>query len=349
MATLLPWDLVDPLEATLTVRDLPDPYTDDLIDVLPDVNVASNKARLADTSRRHMAATFRTWDAESPIATRQTAFSASEVEFPPISLKIPLKESERLDLYFLNQQGTTPVLDQDLINQAYDDFSTLTEQIRNRMALARASSLFTGKFTLSGENGLYLETDWGFQSGQKPTAGTLWTTFATATPIDDETAWNYYLATTAYRRPVRAFTTLAIMQALQKNPQYKLAAYPGVANASNIGTLTPEQVNQVRVAYGFAPITVVEHAIYDYTGSATRLVPAGKFLLVCDNIGSTQWGVTADALDLIKAAQLTRDTAPGLIAGTWYSTDPVQKWTKVSGVGMPVITDYRGVLTATVG
>lgn len=353
MATTLPWDLVNPVAATLFVRELPDPWANQpetvkFLDVLPDVQVPSNKVRVGSITRKHYAAKYRAWDAESPIGTRNLAFSESEVELPPISQKLPLKESQFLELLFIQRQGTVPAIDEQLINEAYDDFATQTEQIRNRVALAKAQLLFTGKFTLAGENNLFASTDYGLASGQKPTASPLWTN-SSATPIDDETQWILNMLQLGYKRPTDAYTTLAIMLALQKNAQYKLAAFPGVANAANIGTLTPAQVNIVRGQYGFPPITVVQHAITDYTGTDTPLVPAGKFAMVADGLGNTPYGVTRDSFDLIRTGALTRATAPGLIAGTYYEEDPVTSWTKVSGVAMPVLEDPRQITIATVG
>lgn len=353
MVTLLPWDLVNPVAATTFVKELPDPWADlpetlAFSNILADVQVPSNKARTNQVTHHNYAATFRTWDAESPLGTRALAYSVNEVEFPPISQKLPLSETEMLQLYFANAQGTQPVIDQSLIDAAFDDLATQTEQIKNRMLLAKADVLDDGKFTLAGENGLYLETDYGLVSGQKPTASPLWTN-SSATPIDDETAWIVNMTLLGYRRPTRAFTTLAIMQALQKNTQYKIAAYPGVASVTNVGMLTIGQVNSVRAEYGFPTLFVVEHALEDYQGNTVRLVKAGKFILVADGLGDTQWGVTPDSFDLIRAGALTRQTAPGLIGGTYYSPDPLTKWTKVSGCGMPVLQDPRQITIATVG
>lgn len=353
MPTTLPWDLVNPVAATMFVRELPDPWatqpeTVRFLNVLPDTQVPSNKVRVGQITRKHYAAKYRAWDAESPIGTRNLAFNESEVELPPISQKLPLRESEFLELLFIQRQGTVPAIDSQLIDEAYDDFATQTEQIRNRVALAKSQLLMQGKFILNGENSLYATTDYSLAGGQKPTASPLWTN-SSATPIDDETQWILNMLQLGYKRPTDAFTTLAIMLALQKNAQYKLAAYPGVAVPGNIGTLTPSQVNAVRTQYGFPPITVVQHAITDYTGTDVPLLTAGKFVLVADGLGYTPYGVTRDAFDLIKTGALVRGTAGGLVAGTYYEEDPVTSWTKVSGAAMPVLEDPRQITIATVG
>lgn len=353
MAALSPWDLVDPVEATLFVRDLPDPYggvpeTIAFLDVLPDRQVPSNKARFGTVTRRSYAAVYRSWDTEAPLGRRLLKASEQEIELPPIDQKLPLRESEFLDLLFLDRQGTTPAYDRALVDEAFNDLANQTQSIRLRLALAKAQLLTTGKFTLAGENNLIAETDYGLVSGQKPTASPLWTN-TSATPIDDELAWILAMTLLGFKRPTRAWTRLAIMQALQKNAQYKAYAQPLAASPSTLPNLTAAQVNAIRVDQNLPPITVVEHSITDYRGTDVPLIPAGKFVLTADGLGETQLGISRDSFDLVKSGALTRQTAPGLIAGTYVSYDPIVSWTKVSGVGMPVLEDPRQITIATVG
>jgi hypothetical protein len=353
MAALSPWDLVDPVEATMFVRDLPDPYGDipetvAFLDVLADREVPSNKARFGTITRRQYAAVYRSWDAEAPLGRRYLNATENEVELPPIDQKLPLRESEFLELLFLDRQGTTPAYDKALVDAAYDDLANQTTSIKLRLALAKAQLLTTGKFTLAGENGLIAETDYGIGSGQKPTASPLWTN-SSATPIDDELGWILAMTLLGFKRPTRAWTRLAIMQALQKNAQYKTIFFAGSASLTNVPNLTAAQVNAVRVDQNLPPITVVEHAITNYAGTDVPLIPAGKFVLTAEGLGETQLGISRDSFDLVKSGALTRATAPGLIGGTYVSYDPVVSWTKVSGVGMPVLEDPRQITIATVG
>src|SRR3954452_8660569 len=136
MAALHPLDLIDPIEATIFVRQLPDPYGDDpetlaFLNVLPDTyNNTTNKVRIGQVTQRSYAATYRTWDTEAPLGRRQLNFQLSELHLPPIDQKLPLSESEMLDLYFVDQQGTTPAIDKALIDQAFDDLANQTDSIK---------------------------------------------------------------------------------------------------------------------------------------------------------------------------------------------------------------------------
>lgn len=347
---LSPWDLLDPVEATMFVRDLPDDSPDPLAAVLPEVTVRSNKPRFGTATRTRRSATFRAWNAESPIAQREVALNMFEVELPPISEKLPLDEARRLELEGFDIQGTNPAIVERLIEAAYDDVTNITDRIRNRMKLARTDVLTDGKFTLTGENGLYgMETDWAWDVAQTPTAGTLWSNTTTSTPITDELAWDDWLEQNSVSRARSSvvFTTRAVVALLAQNAQYKQVLNPGLT-VSAIPTLTPGQINAARAVWGLPPIVIVENTVINPAGVTQRLVPAGRFIKCVPGVGQTQFGLTVDALDLSRTGAITRAMAPGLVAGTWWEPDPVTRWTKVSGCGMPVLSDPTGVVSAQV-
>jgi hypothetical protein len=354
MPALNPLDLINPVEATIFVRELPDPYGDDpetlaFLNVLgDDYSNTTNKVRIGQITNRSYAAIYRSFDTEAPLGRRQLTYQLSELQLPPIDQKLPLSESEMLDLYFVGQQGTNPALDEALINQAFDDLKTQTDSIRNRVAIAKAQVIGTGKFTLAGENGLYLETDYGVGAGQKPTAGTLWTNLTSSTPLDDEEAWILAQVNLGYKRPTDAWTTLAIATALRSNAQYKQVRWAGAATIPTI-SLSLAEVNAVRAERNLPTLHIVQHSITDYSGTDVPLVAAGKFIYTNGSLGRTPYGVNGDTLNLVRSGALTRQTAPGLIGGTYHSFDPVTKWTKVSGTAAPVLDDYRQITIATVG
>jgi hypothetical protein len=90
-----------------------------------------------------------------------------------------------------------------------------------------------------------------------------------------------------------------------------------------------------------------------YVGNtATRIIPANKMVYLpatAASLGNTMWGVTAEALELVglNNPQLTFAQAPGLVGMVTKEGDPVRTWTKVAGLGMPVIADANKLLTAT--
>lgn len=351
MPTLLPWDLINPVEATAFAREvlqiLPDNLDDPLAEVLPERQVNDVRARSARASRTNSTARFRAWNAESPLGQRDVTMTVDEVRFPPISEKMPLTEAERLELFLAETSGTNPAIARNLLEAAYDDIENQVRRIRNRQMLARWDVVLDGKFTLANENGLTLETDWGFLSGQMPTpVGALWSNRTTSTPIDDEILWTQYMESIGGGTPRRVFMRRARLLDLQNNAQYRQALYPGLSLA-NIPALSVEQVNQVRIANGLAPITIVEKQLV-VEGVTTPLLPATKVVMVGADVGETQWGVTPDALEMRRTFAEARLELPGLVAGTYYSTDPWTRWTKVGGAGFPVLGNTAAVVTATV-
>lgn len=340
-----PWDLINPVDATTFARLVPDDYPDTLLQWLPQREVQDVRARTARVQRTNSTAAFRSWNAESPIGERGVTKTITEVRFPPISEKLPLDEIDRIELFLAARSGTSDPAFEQILEAAYDDIATISRRIRNRMELARGDVLTDGKFTIT-ENGLSgLEADFGLVSGQKPTAGTLWSNPA-APAIDHELAWMLYLQNLSGKPVTRALTSLTVVQYLQANEQYRQYRWP-TGDISTLPNLTQAEVNQIRASLGLPPITIYDHQL-SVNGSTTRVIPVNKFLLGVADLGETQWGITPDALDLVKSGAVVTRDAPGLVAGTWQTTDPTTKWTKVSGCGMPIIGDNTGLLTATV-
>src|SRR5690606_13949311 len=155
MATIL--DIVDPAALTAFVREVPQPANQILNRFLPDRTIGDIEAAFDRVTRVNRAAKFRTYDAETPIGQRDT-LSRERVMLPPIGQKTVVGEYERLKLEQLRSGGTATSA---LVDAIYDDAALNTRAVRARMELARGDVLADGKFTLTGENGLTLETDWG--------------------------------------------------------------------------------------------------------------------------------------------------------------------------------------------
>ena len=85
------------------------------------------------------AATFRAYDAESPIGSRP-GISRVTGELPPISRKIRLGEYERL-----RQRRA----DQAIRDAILDDATRMARTVAARVELARGEALYTGKITLN--------------------------------------------------------------------------------------------------------------------------------------------------------------------------------------------------------
>jgi hypothetical protein len=121
-------------------------------------SVNSIKARIRTLTRTIRAAKFRAYNAENYIAGRPFTLSITDVLLPPLGQKIPITELELLE-----QALASGTVNDDVIQQIYDDAETNVRATRARMQLARGDVITDGKFSLVGENGLTLDADFSLR------------------------------------------------------------------------------------------------------------------------------------------------------------------------------------------
>ena len=332
------YDLVDPAELTGYVRELPVPAEIGLNRYLPDRLIDDIEAVIDQVSRTNRAAKFRAYDAETPIGKRD-AFSQSRITLPPLGQKTLIGEYERLLLQRLQgaNNGT-------LARAIYDDVDLNARAVQIRMELARGDVLNDGKFTLTAENGLTIEADFGVPGSHIVTTGVSWATHASADVIGDLQTWLdvYEDDGGPCGRIVVSKTTLRHM--LQN------AGLRALANANGIipSTINQAQLNSLLEMNGLPPVEVY-NGRFDVDGVTTRAIPVDKVVFLPENpsdLGYTAWGITAEALELAEAQRLSLEAAPGLVAVVMKVEDPVGRWTKVGAVGMPVLVNPRRLMVA---
>ena len=333
-------DLIDQAVATLAARQIPAPIDNPLTSILPNVNVQGVKSKTVRRTHRSTTAKYRSFDAEAPIGRRPDAIVVSEISLLPISEKLPVNESLLLQL----AEGASEAAIERIIDAIYDDIERLTVSVQNRAEEARGQLLSTGKITLN-ENKVVDEADFLLPADHKVTPGTLWSAPG-ATPLSDEVAWSRKVRTDAQRRPVAATTSERVIGVLVANAEYRNAYWQ---RGTDSPTLNPEQLNQVRASYGLAPLNVYEGEVPTDTGTK-RVIADDLFILTTDNVGESQWGVTAEARELVasNAVDFNQTQAPGLTVVQYKTPDPVTTWTKVASIFLPVAGDINGLLIADV-
>lgn len=340
-------DLVPPPALTAYVREVPSPTGWILNRFLPDVLVPDIEAGIDRTIKRNRAAAFRTYDAESPIGAR-SPFERSRVTLPPISEKIPLGEHERLQLERIRSGGSGNTAQ--LVDQVYDDGANLAGAIQARMELARGDVLTDGKFTLANENGLTLEADFGLPAEHLVAPSVLWSDRANATPVSDLAAWaDQYEEATGERPGYVVMSRIAKAHLMASVEARSLA---GLTGPGMVATLDNDQLSAILTARDL-PEIVVYSAQIDVNGTATRPIAADRVVMLPANardLGYTAWGITAESLEFAasNAGVLGFEQLPGLFASVLKEFDPVRTWTKVSGVGMPLIEQPHRLLVADV-
>lgn len=295
-----------------------------------------NKARLADQN----SASFRAWDTPAPIASRQ-GLTQIMGEIAPISLKIRVGEEESLRLRAMETGNMGP-----LIDTIYDDAGNLARAVAARIERARGEALVNATLTIS-ENGFVQTVDFGRDASMSWSAGTVWSNTAASTPLTEErTKMQVYIDLNGYA-PGIVLMSSARVGNLLLNAEYRALASSGGTTPS---ILTNDQVNAIRRSFDLAPIFVYDTKVM-VDGVSTRVIGADKVIWMPPaniKFGSTLYGTTAEAVELVGARQLNRDQAIGMTAVVDKSFDPVSTWTKVSAVSLPVLVDPNGVMVGDV-
>lgn len=338
------YDLADPVELQGFARGIQQEMEINrfvLSQFLPNQNIDElefriTKGQLLDED----AAYFRAWDVEAPIGGRQ-GISRLAGELPPLSMKYRLGEEERLRKRALERQDNTGI-----VNAVYDDAAKAARAIAARVEMARGEALYAAQLTIN-ENGFTQTIPFGRSGSMAVSPGTVWSTVATATPIQDENAWlTTYLGVNGIR-PALALTSTAVVNNLALNAQYRsMAAFNGVTPPF----LSMAGINQVRATYNLPPI-VINDELVRVGGAQQRVIPSNRFIYLPpanEPLGRTFFGVTAEALELVGAQQISQDQAPGLTVVVEKTFDPVATWTKGSAVALPVLVNPDLTMVATV-
>lgn len=338
-------DYVDPATLTGFVRELPAPRNWFLNQFLPDREVRDIETAVEQLTRTNRAAKFRAFDAETPIGQRDS-FKRDRIQLPPLGEKLIVSEFERLQLERVRSRGDNT---EALADAVYDDAEVITGHVRARMELARGDVLTDGKFTLAGENGLTLEADYGLPADHSVAPATVWSDHANATVLQDLRGWADTYTDDAGEPPGMMVTTRTIIGHMLQSAEIRdlIGAATGAPNI-----VTEQQLNTALNAHGLPSVTEYNARI-DQDGTSTRPIPEDHLVMLPQDpsaLGSTVWGITAEALDLAAGdnPSLDFEEAPGLVGVVMREGDPFKLMTKVTGVGLPVLADPRKLLVADV-
>lgn len=337
---------VTPDALTTFVRQVPTPADQVLDQLLPNKYFDKNTIDFAELTRTNRTARFRAFDGRLHVSERDSNIT-KQVKLPPVSTSISTGELERLQLEFARMGGGDNAA---IVSAIYDDATNLTREIQARMEQARGDVLRDGKFTLTGEGGLFMEADYGVPANHFVSPGTPWTTVASATIIANESTWiDTYVATNGFA-PGGQVVSRRILNLMLQNAELRTLM------ASLVGTpslITRPALEAALTAYGLPPIKFVYDTVVDVDGVSTRVIPDDLVIFVPPNVtdlGYTAWGVTATALELVNAAtvDLSFSQAPGIVGVVEKSGPPYREWTFVDAVGMPVLANPKLLMVADV-
>lgn len=334
---------VTPDALTTFVREVPSPADQVLNLILPDRVLNRNTVDLSEITRTNRTARFRAFDSRLHVSDRDVG-ATKQVKLPPLSSSLSLGELERLQLEFARLGGTNQSA---IVDAIYDDATVLTREVRARMEQARGDVLTDGKFTLTAEGGLTMEADFGVPAGHIVSAGTPWTTVATAPVIADLTSWvNTYVATNG-SRPVGMVTSTRVMNLMLQNAEIRTLS---ASLAGAPGLVSRPALDAALAAFGLPPVTLVYDSAVDVDGVTTKVIPDDRVILYGESVGYTAWGVTATGLELVGAAQtdMSFADAPGIVGVVIKEGPPFRQFSFVDAVGMPVLENPRRLFVADV-
>ncbi|AZM53335.1 phage capsid protein [Streptomyces sp. WAC 01529] len=278
------------------------------------------------------AATFRSYDAESPIAARP-GIARVTGELPPISRKIRLGEYDRLRQRRLDGQ---------VRNALMRDSLRMTRAVSARMELARGEALYKGKLELA-ENGVIATVDFGRSASHTVVPSVAWTDPAAAI-LADLMAWKATYIVTNGEAPGAILTSDRVVALMMRNDELRALVYAG--GVSQPSVISVASINEVLRAYSLPAISTYEAQVR-VGGVATRVIPDDRVLLLpaageagdpeSTDLGATLWGTTAESLD--GDYGIEEGEEPGIVSGIYAEKDPPALWTKAAAIGLPVLAN----------
>lgn len=337
---------VTPDAQTVFMRQVPTPNEFWLENLLPNRYFDRNTIDLAEITRTNRTARFRAFDGRLHVSERDAGVT-KQVKLPPLSTSLSKGELERLQEEFTRAGGGDPA---QVVNAIYNDSTNLTNEVLARMEQARGDVLTDGKFTLSGEGGLFMEADYSVPANHLVAPGTLWTNTGSATIIANEAAWvDVYVATNGFA-PGGQMVSRRVLNLMLQNTELRSLA------ASLSGTpslITRPSLDAALEAFSLPPIIHVYDTVVDVDGTSTRTIPDDRVIFVPPNIndlGYTAWGVTATALELVNssAVDFSFSEASGIVGVVEKIGPPYREFVFVDAVGMPVLQNARLLMVADV-
>ena len=340
------WDsYVSPEALTAFARAVPVDQNFVLEQLLPNRYDNVLEARFGgETTVTTRAAKARAFDAP-PLPGRRDGFTVSSVKLPAVSQMLSRGEMDRLQIERLNTGGqATAALEAAIFN----DTENNVRSVNARVELMRGDLLADGKVTLAELGGI--EADYGVPGTHIVTAGTPWTTIASATPIADIRAWNkVYRASNGFSFGGMIMAE-DILYALLQNQSIRDFWTP--AGGTRPGVVTMDQLNQTLQAHRLPPVLMTYDAQAVVDEVATSILPADKVIFVPPTgyeLGYTQWGMSATALELLNAGVQIDPSPAGMVAIVDKDVRPPYRETAyVDATVMPVLSRPKGLFVADV-
>lgn len=312
--------------------------------LFPDVKTQHFKAeyyRLMQGQTLPTPAFVHAMDSEAHIGTRP---SFEKVLTEKLFIKEKINQSEQIQMYINN--GVPD--DNGLIKWVFDDMGRLSENVVTRSLIMKGNALSRGIIKVK-ENNLDITVDFGVPADQK-------INFGDWSDPDYDIFGDIQKAVKLGKDNGKILNTMVTsdtqVQRMRKNKAMQTAVYGGinvgkyVTMADLRSTLKEEfgldlAVCDERFAYTKADGSRVTSRYFDED------VVSFSVTGVNHQLGTGLWGPTPE--EAAYAAYQEAIQKMFVCVTMWESPDPVAKWTKASGMFIPVLPDPYGMVIAKVG
>lgn len=335
---------VSPAELTAFVRRVPIDQQYILNQILPDRVDEVLEAEFSEVTFTARAAKARAWDAP-PMPGRRDSFTVSKVKLPAVSQMLGRGERDRLELERFRAGGQSTSA---IVNAIYDDTQNNTEAVLRRVEVMRGDLLADGKVTFPEMNNM--EADFGVPGSHIVSASTVWTDHANADILTDIRAWNRtYRNSNGFNFGGMILSEDRLYDMLQNEDIRDLWA--GISGPASVVTL--DQLNQTLQANRLPQVLFTYDAqVVDDADQAVNILPADKVIFVPPpglELGYTQWGMTATALELQNSGVQIEPSPAGMVAVVDKDVrPPYRESAYVDATAMPVLSRPKGLFVADV-
>lgn len=311
---------------------------------LPDRTVPDIVARfVAGQSGLMPAAQFMSYDTETPIGSTPGGQRVT-IDLPKVGQKIRISEYDQLRM----RSNGGELADQ-IAPAILRTANQVARAVADRIEIERGKALETAALSIN-ENGFVQTGSWSRDAGMTVTAGVLWSTPATATPLLDFQTWSdAYLAQNG-ARPGSVVVSSKVFAALCRTAEFRNLA----GNLSGAPTVVSrETAQQVLQAYGLPPIYVYDRQAKNAAGTTAKVLSDTKaFLLPAptgtdeSELGGTFWGTTLESGE--PEYGIAPLDQPGIVAGVVKTKDPIAAWVQGNAIALPVLANSNLAMVATV-
>lgn len=286
-------------------------------------------------------ASFRAFDAETPLGSLQ-GLQRMTVELPALGQK------NRVGEYDLIRQRNGDMRDTVVLNSVLRITDGLVRAISDRLEYERGQAIENAALNIN-DNGFLQSADWARSSSHNVTAD--WSD-PNASIIDKLDAWRtLYIADNGVE-PGALVTSTKVVSRIARSTEFR-NLQSSLVGAPTI--VTRESVNSVMASFGLPQFTIYDRQL-NYGGTVGRVLSDNKVFMLPAAVnpnddsgtqfGATFWGQTLEADE--PDYGLESAEAPGIVAATWKSKDPIGLWVHAAAIGLPVIANADLSIAATV-